>query len=54
MIQRIQTIYLLIATGVLIAAMCLPIGTVIEPDYTIGISNICPARTVAVFSTPAI
>ena len=34
MIQRIQTIYLLIATGVLIAAMCLPVGTVIEPDYT--------------------
>lgn len=26
MIQRIQTIYLLIATGVLIAAMCLPLG----------------------------
>ncbi len=28
MIQRIQTVYLLIVTGILIAAMCLPLGTV--------------------------
>ena len=30
MIQRIQTIYLLLITGVLIAAMCLPVGTAFE------------------------
>lgn len=32
MIQRIQTIYLLLITGVLIAAMCLPLGIAYEQD----------------------
>ncbi len=32
MIQRIQTVYLLLVTGLLIAAMCLPVGTAIEAD----------------------
>lgn len=38
MIQRIQTIYLLLVTGLLIASMCLPIGSFwgadIAPYYT--------------------
>ena len=32
MIQRIQSIYLLIVTGLLIAAMCLPVGQFIASD----------------------
>lgn len=32
MIQRIQTVYLLIVTGLLITAMCLPIGQYIAVD----------------------
>ena len=32
MIQRIQTIYLLLITGVLIAALFLPLGTAVELD----------------------
>lgn len=30
MIQRIQTVYLLLVTGLLIAAMCLPMATIID------------------------
>lgn len=37
MIQRIQTIYLLLITGILITAMCLPIGTIIGVDYSVYI-----------------
>ena len=29
MIQRIQTVYLLIVVGLLITAMCLPLGSII-------------------------
>lgn len=36
MIQRIQSVYLLIVTGLLIAAMCLPVGHFIAAD---GISE---------------
>lgn len=32
MIQRIQSVYLLIVTGLLIAAMCLPVGQFIASD----------------------
>ena len=32
MIQRIQSVYLLIVTGLLIAAMCLPVGQFIAAD----------------------
>lgn len=32
MIQRIQTVYLLLTTGLLIASMCLPMGTFIGMD----------------------
>ena len=32
MIQRIQSIYLLIVTGLLIATMCLPVGQFIASD----------------------
>lgn len=32
MIQRIQSVYLLIVTGLLIAAMCLPVGNFIAAD----------------------
>lgn len=32
MIQRIQTLYLLIVTGLLIAAMCLPVGQFVAAD----------------------
>ena len=32
MIQRIQSVYLLIVTGLLIAAMCLPVGQFIAVD----------------------
>lgn len=35
MIQRIQSIYLLVVTGLLIAALCLPIGTFIEPGINV-------------------
>ena len=31
MIQRIQSVYLLIVTGLLIAALCLPVGSFIDP-----------------------
>ena len=37
MIQRIQTIYLLLVTGLLIASMCLPIGTFVNAD---GVANV--------------
>lgn len=34
MLQRIQTIYLLLATVALVFAMILPIGALLEPDFT--------------------
>ena len=37
MIQRIQTIYLLLVTGLLTASMCLPIGTFVNAD---GVANV--------------
>ena len=30
MIQRIQSVYLLLVTGLLIASMCLPVGSIID------------------------
>ncbi|MGL4852417.1 MAG: DUF4293 domain-containing protein [Phocaeicola sp.] len=42
MIQRIQTIYLLAVTILLVVAMCLPIGTFVNPDLTLTeLSNLC-------------
>lgn len=32
MIQRIQSIYLFLVTGLLIVAMCMPVGQFVEPD----------------------
>ncbi|MGN0049533.1 MAG: DUF4293 domain-containing protein [Bacteroides sp.] len=37
MIQRIQSVYLLVVTALLIAAMCMPVGRFVEP---MGIGNI--------------
>lgn len=34
MIQRIQTVYLLLVTGMLIASMCLPVGSLMELNGT--------------------
>ena len=35
MIQRIQTLYLLAVTVLLVIAMCLPVGTFVNPDLTL-------------------
>ncbi|MDR0988379.1 MAG: DUF4293 domain-containing protein [Prevotellaceae bacterium] len=35
MIQRIQSVYLLLVTLLLIAAMCLPVGSFVAPDGTL-------------------
>ena len=43
MIQRIQSVYLLIVTGLLIAALCLPVGSFVDPA---GVHVFKPLRIV--------
>lgn len=37
MIQRIQSIYLLLVTGLLIASMCLPVGSLIDFNGAVNV-----------------
>lgn len=39
MIQRIQSIYLLLVTGLLIASMCLPVGSLIDFNGAVSVLN---------------
>ena len=42
MIQRIQSVYLLVVTILLIVCMCTPVGAYIAEDYTVSkFTNLC-------------
>ena len=42
MIQRIQSVYLLVVTILLIVCMCTPVGAYIDEDYSVSkFTNLC-------------